>query len=366
MIVPGGFGEDDNVPVLLDLLCRLGDLYMMNLYSFSRVKIHPRLVASGCSVTFPPKWIEKISFLKALYYLWRIVQDSARTRFSLVHAFWAMPQGATAVLAGKLLGIPSIVSVMGGDIVYLPDIAYGGLKSSLHRILARWVIGEADKVTVLTSYQRRIMDSARLFSASISVIPFGVDTSKFAFQSRDIAPIPHLGFIGSINKVKDPYTLISTFSHLLKTVDCKLSIAGPDILQGRAQEYAKSLGVFDKIQWLGKVPHDSIPALLRSFDLLLLTSVYEGEGVVVMEAFALGTLVAGSRVGLLADVGDASVTVDPGNAKDLADKILHLIREPAKAHAMRVRNRAIAEEWGMDRTFMEYREVYAGVTHRKR
>lgn len=358
VIVPGGFGEDDYIPVLLDLLCRLGETYRVSIYSFSIAKIHPRLAAIGCAVSCPPKVIEGSSFLKGLYHLWRIGRDSVRTRFTLIHGFWAMPQGATAVLAGKLFGIPAIVSVMGGDVVYLPSIAYGGTRSPLHRILVRWVIGAANRVTVLTRYQRQIMDKDRLSAALISVIPFGVDTSRFAFQSNKIPAAPKLGFIGSINSVKDPYTLISTFSHLLKSVDCTLTIAGPDIIHGRAQEYAKSLGVFHKIQWLGQIHHESIPALLHSLDFLLLTSRYEGEGVVVMEAFASGTLVAGSNVGLLADVGDESITADPGDARGLAEKVLRLIRDPAKAHEMRKRNRAIAEEWGMDRTFKEFSAIY--------
>jgi glycosyltransferase involved in cell wall biosynthesis len=366
VIVPGGFGVDDYVPALLDLLCRFGDEYKLSIYSFSRGRIHPRLASSKPAVTFPPKLIESSSLLKIIYFLWRIAWDCARKRFNLIHGFWAMPQGATAVLAGKLLGIPSIVTVMGGDIVYLPSIEYGGLKSPLRRILVRRLIGAADRVTVLTKYQRQIMDTARIRSAYLSVIPFGVDTSRFTFQPKDIAPIPRFGFVGNINRVKDPYTLLSTFSHLLKTIECKLSIAGTDVLDGRTEEYARSLGVHDKIEWLGRVDHDSIPALLSSFDFLLLTSAYEGEGVVVMEAFASGTIVAGSRVGLLADVGDESIVVDPGDAKGLADKILRLVRQPAKARAMRIKNRKFAEEWGMNRTFREFRELYDGTIDRRR
>ena len=365
LLVPGGVGENDNIPALLDLLCRLGEYYDMSIYSFSKLAIHPGLAARTCTVTFAPALIEASSVLKSLYFLWRIRKDSVRKKFGLVHGFWAMPQGATAVLAGKLLGAPSIVSLLGGDVVYLPTIAYGSMKSFIHRIVVRWTVKTADRATVLTDYQSRVMKSNRISSASLFIIPFGADTAKFAFQSRDIAATPRFGFIGNLNRVKDPYMLISTFSLLARKLDCSLTVVGPDILSGRAQEYARSLGVHDRIQWMGKVPHELIPSLLNSFDFLLLTSRYEGEGVVVMEAFASGVLVAGTRVGLLADAGDESITVDPGDAEGLAEKILQLIREPARVHAMRVRNRQTSEEWRAERTSAEFRKLYEGLMQKK-
>jgi glycosyltransferase involved in cell wall biosynthesis len=84
-----------------------------------------------------------------------------------------------------------------------------------------------------------------------------------------------------------------------------------------------------------------------------------------MEAFASGVLVAGTRVGLLADAGDESITVDPGDAEGLAEKILQLIREPARVHAMRVRNRQTSEEWRAERTSAEFRKLYEGLMQKK-
>jgi glycosyltransferase involved in cell wall biosynthesis len=112
---------------------------------------------------------------------------------------------------------------------------------------------------------------------------------------------------------------------------------------------------------MGKVSHEVIPSLLHSSDFLLLTSLFEGEAVVVMEAFACGLIVAGTRVGLLADVGNDYVTVDSGDAVGLAGKIERLISQPERLQEMRVKNRKLAEHYSIEWTCFEYRRLYEEV-----
>lgn len=349
---------DDNIPSLLDLLCRLGVSYDLSIYSFSRLTSHPDLASNHPTISYPPPSFRNSSLLKILFFLWRIRKDHAQRAFIATHGFWIMSQGITAVLASKLLDIPSIVSLLGGDTVYFPAIGYGSLRSVAHRKMITWCINNADRVTSLSRFQERMMKANGISRDQVSIIPFGVNTTEFSFRAKATSRRIEFIFIGNLNKVKDPCTAIRTFSLLAKNHDCHLTIAGSDTLDGAVQEYARSLHVYERITWKGKVRHEAIPSLLHSSDFLLLTSLFEGEAVVVMEAFACGVIVAGARVGLLADVGDDDVTVESGDAEGLADKIERLIAQPEKLQGIRLKNRKLAEHYSIEWTCSEYGKLY--------
>ncbi len=361
ILVPGGIGEHDNVPALLDLISRLSESYDLAIYSFSRLTPHPRLAAQHCTVSFAPESFSLNILLRSIYILWSIKKDHAVKNFSAVHGFWIMPQGMTAVLAGKILRVPSIVSMLGGDVAYLPSIKYGSMRNVFSRRIISWVIRKADRAAVLTRFQERIMEKNGIRRRDVSAIPFGVETSKFSFHPRPASSPLQFSFIGNLNRVKDPLTLIRTFSLLVQKFNCRLTVVGTDTLQGQVQEYARSLGVNDKISWKGKLSYELIPPVLQSTDFLLLTSLYEGQAVVVMEAYASGVVVFGSNIGLLADVEDERVTVVPGDAEGLAIKIEKVISQPQVIQEMQLKNRRFAERYSAEWTCSEYKRLYEEV-----
>lgn len=358
IIVPGGIGNDDNIPSLLNFLSRLSTVYDLSIYSFARLTSQHTLIENNCIISYPPASFGNNTLLKILFFLWRIRKDHAQKAFSAIHGFWIMSQGITAVLAAKMLRLPSIVSLLGGDVVYFPTIGYGSMRTAAHKKLIIWCVKNADRVTVLTRFQEQAMKTNGISREHILVIPFGVDITQFSFRPHTTSGCIEFILIGNLNKVKDPYTAIRTFSLLTRNRDCHLTIVGSDILGGGAQEYARSLDVFEKITWKGKARHETIPALLHTSDFLLLTSIFEGEGVVVMEAYACGAIAAGTNVGLLADVGDRDVTADSGDAVGLAEKIERLIAQPEKLQKMREKNRKFAERYSIEWTFSEYSRVY--------
>jgi glycosyltransferase involved in cell wall biosynthesis len=205
------------------------------------------------------------------------------------------------------------------------------------------------------------MDAQRFSSQFLSVIPYGVDISFFPYKphtlDRHIKPLQFI-FIGNLNRVKDPFTLVKAFALLTQTFDCRLTVIGEDILEGGVQNYARGLGVGDKIVWKGKIPYEQIPGHLQESDFLLMTSRYEGEAVVVMEAFASGVVVVGTNVGLLADAGDERVMVSPGDAEGLVKIIERFLEHPQQLSDIRLRNRAFAEEHTNVWTCAMYRKLY--------
>ena len=124
--------------------------------------------------------------------------------------------------------------------------------------------------------------------------------------------------------------------------DYTLTIAGagedsPDLIRRLAASPAR-----DRIRWLGRVPHDDVPALLAEHGILLLTSRYEASPTVVKEALRLMRPVVCTDVGNVADWLDEDATgfVCGSTPLELAHGVLRatrLIEEGRYRHTEKIR-----------------------------
>jgi len=92
-----------------------------------------------------------------------------------------------------------------------------------------------------------------------------------------------IGTIGRLVPQKDYPTLLSAFSNVLKSMpNTDLYVVGEGHLQKDLIELSKSLGIKDKVYWIGKTEY--IKEFLSKIDLFVLPSKYEGFGLVLLEA----------------------------------------------------------------------------------
>ena len=92
-----------------------------------------------------------------------------------------------------------------------------------------------------------------------------------------------IGTIGRLVPQKDYPTLLIAFSIILKSLpNTDLYVVGEGFLQKDLIELSKSLGINDKVHWLGKTEY--IKEFLSKIDLFILPSKYEGFGLVLLEA----------------------------------------------------------------------------------
>ena len=120
--------------------------------------------------------------------------------------------------------------------------------------------------------------------------------------------------------------------------DYTLTIAGagedsPDLIRRLAASRAR-----DRIRWLGRVPHDDVPALLAEHGILLLTSRYEASPTVVKEAVRSMRPVVSTDVGDIGDWLDQGRTgfvcaMQPGALADGVTAAARLILEGRYGHA---------------------------------
>lgn len=179
-----------------------------------------------------------------------------------------------------------------------------------------------------------------------SVTPLGVTDD--AFLRPDEATIhlvlrrlqlhtPFLLFIGTIEPRKNVVRLIQAFERLaLKFPELNLVLAGklgwePEPFQRAFAESA----VAKRIRVLGFITEEEKQALLAAASVLVYPSLYEGFGLPVLEAMAMGIPVVTSNVSSLSEVaGEGALLVDPTSVDEIADAVNKLLTDQTFASSL--------------------------------
>jgi glycosyltransferase involved in cell wall biosynthesis len=275
-----------------------------------------------------------------------VVREHRVAPFDVLHGLWADEPGFVAVTAAHRLRIPSLVSLLGGELVQMPESDYGGQLSQVNRLLTRVALRSAGRVTVGSVYLRGIAE-AFVSGDRLAVLPLGVDDDRFSpiGESARLVGTPALLHVASLVPVKDQATLLHALAQIqIVLPDVHLHIVGEGGLRDDLVRLAAMLEIRDAVTFHGPLEHDRLPCYYRAADACLLTSRFESQGMVVLEAAACGTPTFGTSVGLLPEFWSAVPTVPVGDSAALADAIVETSREPGGFQARGERARRVVSE----------------------
>ncbi len=296
----------------------------------------------------------------------RIAGAQQHRRFDLLHGMWADEPGFLAVVAGRLWGIPAVSSLMGGELVGLGDIGYGGQFSHTNRWLTRLALQGSKRVTVGSSYLYGLA-AHHLPGERLQRVPLGVDIGLFSPAGERSTALVKGGVkllhVASLVPVKDQRTLLQALARVVRDVpDVHLHVVGDGPLRPDLEQAAGEQGLMPHLTFHGGVSHEQLPAYYRAADLCVLSSRYESQGMVILEAAACGRATVGTAVGLLPELEHAAGVVPVGNGCALGEAILSVLQEPARLQEMGMRARAyVASTYALERTMAEMLRLYAEV-----
>lgn len=182
--------------------------------------------------------------------------------------------------------------------------------------------------------------------ARIDVVPNGVDAARFAGGERSAARAQLgigdarrvVGLVGRISEQKGQEEFLRAAAIVRAQIPAALflvvgSADEPQRLAD-ARSLADALGLTDSVRFTGHLA--DMPALYAALDILAAPSRWEGFGLMLVEAMAAGKPIVASRVGAIPEVcGDGpALLVPPRDPAALADALLALLRDPARAQAM--------------------------------
>jgi glycosyltransferase involved in cell wall biosynthesis len=228
----------------------------------------------------------------------------------------------------------------------------------------------ADGVIAGFSAQVRKLVGDGVPRQNIAVVPYGVDVDHF---NPDGMPaerrLPNrIVAVGDLVPSSGFGTPIAALPAL---ADTELVLVGGPQRGAHAREirdYARSLGVSDRVLVAGPVPRAELPALLRSADLMVCSPWEPMFGVPALEAMACGVAVVANRLGGLTDTVVDNITgthVTPRKPRELAATLLRLLHHKSLCEQQggAGRDRAWARySWAHIATQTVHAYVRAGVT----
>jgi L-malate glycosyltransferase len=183
------------------------------------------------------------------------------------------------------------------------------------------------------------------YRGASTILPFSIDpvvykpsqaAQQLRQRLRSSVDEVVIGYLGRIVEEKGLATLLRALSKL-KEVRWSLVVVGAGPYEADFERLAHELGLSQRIQRVGYIPHEDAPLYLSAFDLLVLPSETrpnwrEQFGRVIIEALACGTPVIGSNSGeipsLLRATGGGLIFPE-GRADVLAQQIRRLVEDPA-------------------------------------
>jgi len=296
---------------------------------------------------------------RALWQVWRLIR---RIRPDIVHTH-SSKAGFIGRMAAKLAGSPHILYTPHGHI-------FQGYFSApvtrsfvvLERLAARWT----DRIITLTDVeadQHLALGIGR--PRQFVTIPSGIDLDAVvaAAPARLVPDGPAIGTVARLVPIKGHAHLLDAAPAILRQCPAaRFVFVGDGETRPVLEAQARRLGVGDRVLFAGF--RDDVPSLLAGMDVVVLPSLNEGMGRVLVMAMALGKPIVATRVGgvpeLLAD-GAAGRLVPPGDAAALADAVCGLLRDPDRATALGEAGRRRAGRYGAPAMVESLAQVYRDV-----
>jgi phosphatidylinositol alpha-1,6-mannosyltransferase len=248
---------------------------------------------------------------------------------------------------------------MGPGIKKKLGIPYAGMSQGLELTAARipGLLGrigrEAMFVTAGSAWTRRKLEGAFQRTNDMPIMWSGIDTDIFTPQVSDalvrqrhsLGSAPVVCCVSRLVPRKGQDMLIRGLPRVLRAVpDARLLIVGIGPFEQALRRLAQDTGVSDRVIFAGAVPYSELAAYFKAGDVFAMPCRarwlgldVEALGAVFLQASAVGRpIVVGNSGGAPEAVkhGETGLLVDPHSPDAIADAVISLFKDPARAKAM--------------------------------
>jgi glycosyltransferase involved in cell wall biosynthesis len=312
--------------------------------------------------------IRDVRALRALRSLFRA------TRPDIVHTH-SSKAGFLGRLAAHRERTPAVIHTVHGwsfhDYMPKRDLV---MFTAVERLAARWTdsivtVSELDRNKGLTagigSFERysvihELNDLHPFFSA---------DDTPAASRTRLGLPAdaPVIGTVGRLSDQKDPTTFVQTAAAIAAEIpEARFVMVGHGRLRRDVERLVGDLGLSDRFLLTGV--RADIPAILRSFDVFLLTSLWEGMPLVIPQAMACRVPVVASTADgnreLIRD-GHNGLLAPPSSPEQFAREVLRLLHEQDLRDHVVDQGSQTATAFTLARTIPQLESLYLDRLHRR-
>lgn len=329
--------------LLLKNLTKLQD--KVTIFTFGSLKILKKMFRI---YSLKPINIPFIRFpFKILFFIISFFKHQKKLKIQIIHANGAISEGMAAVLIKKLLKIPVIVTLHGGDI-------YSFAKK--FPFMVKYILNHADRVIAIDNFIKTLAN--QYTSRRIDKISNFIDLKKFKkvnetsiiefkkkYNLTDKIMVLIVSRLVSTKGINNLIYLIRDLSK--KYVNICLMIIGEGPERKNLMKLASSFRIRDKVIFSGKISNEELPIYYSACDIFIFPSLYEGQPMVILEAMACEAPIISYNVGGIPELiknGYNGVLIPKNNYSALKDGIDHLISNTDLGRKMGKNGRKMIEK----------------------
>jgi teichuronic acid biosynthesis glycosyltransferase TuaC len=302
-------------------------------------------------------WIDPILWARATKRTAQRMLDKPDAT-SVIDAHFLYPDAVAAVILGRKLGIAVVMTARGSDVNVKCESA----------AMRRWVLWAARNCAAVITVSQALADkliNMGVARESIHVLPNGVDLDKFSPRSTQVpsrvsSTNLRLLSAGHLVEGKGHHVVIEALQGL---PNATLKIVGEGPEEQSLRDLAIKLGVMQRVQFLGYVPHDKMADIYSAADFTVLASANEGMPNVILESIACGTRVIATDVGGIGEVITDPVAGILMKSRD-AFALQESVRVLSDGKVERNSTRQFANRFGWEETVRRQLALYEQVVGR--
>ncbi len=276
--------------------------------------------------------------------------------FDLIDAHYFYPDGVAAAIMGCNLNKPVVITARGSDVNLLPQFA-------VPRRMILWAARRAAALVTVSAALKTALTQLGVDGGKISVLRNGVNTRLFHPVDRALERA-RLGLTATV--LLTVGNLVANKGHdlVLQALpdfpDACLLVIGEGGEERKLKDLARTLGIQERVRFLGVMPQEQLAAYYGAADALVLASSREGWPNVLLEAMACGTPVVSARVGGTPEIvaaPEAGVLMAERSARGVVEALRQLMRN----YPDRSLTRRYAERFGWRDTTQGQLDLFSRV-----
>lgn len=292
-------------------------------------------------------------------------------RPDVVHAHdWLVAHPAIAL--AEYFDVPLVSTVHATEAGRHSGWVSGRISRQVHSVES-WLVHESDSlITCSASMSDEITELFGPGLVETRVIRNGIDVARWPFARRRARSGPaELLYLGRLEYEKGVHDAIAALPRIRRThPGTTLTIAGDGTQQDWLVEQARKHKVLKAVDFIGRVDHEQLVALLHRADAAVLPSHYEPFGIVALEAAATGAPLVTSNVGGLGEAvidGETGVSFPPRDVARLATAVRAVLDDPVSAQRMAEAARErLTSDFDWDTVAADTAQVYMAAKRRER
>ena len=127
-------------------------------------------------------------------------------------------------------------------------------------------------------------------------------------------------------------------------------------------QFLKNYPNRDQVLFTGYVPVEELPFFMNGAEIFVFPSLYEGFGLPVLEAMSCGTpVISSNRSSIPEIIGSAGILIDPTDTRELADRIIFLLRSRKERERLSLSGKEQAARFSWEEAARRTLDVYRSV-----